>query len=237
MQMSDAARSRGTIGRDGDWWPVVIVLVTGAAAFVVSGASVSLFRDTFHYNCSWGIGGEWGADGWMCGDAIGYLMPAVRLGGMAALLLLVGVFVAMARTSIRRTVAFVVMAAVSLGWVAWWTYMGAVRDAGARPTGETGAGVWTDAVLPAVIVAIVGLMLGGIGCMTSYQWSPVVVWGGVGLTLVATAMQPGIGVGTVVSAGMLAAAGVARATGAAHPTISAERPAPGRSWPDEARPA
>ncbi len=194
-------------GRDREQWAAIAVASGGLLAFLCAGFSFGLFRETLHYNCSWGIGGEWGENGtWSCGDGIGYLVVAVGLGGMSALLLLIGLFTAIARPSPRRTIAFLALATVSLGWVAWWTFYAATVYTGPRPEGETGSGVWVMTVLPAVSLCTLGLLLGIVGSVTQRRRSATVLYSGIGLILIGTTLQPGIGVATLVSAGMLAAA-------------------------------
>jgi len=186
---------------------VIAVVLSGLLAFLVAAASFGLFRGTLHFGCSWGIGGEWGEDGtWSCGDGIGFVVVAVGLGGMSALLLFVGVLTAIARPSPLRATAYIVLATVSLGWVAWWSFYGATSYSGPRPEGETGAGLWAAAVLPGLALCALGLLAGAWGAIARRRWSPIAVWTGVGLIVVGTAVQPGIGVATLVSAGLLVAA-------------------------------
>ncbi|MBW9110024.1 hypothetical protein JNB63_04380 [Microbacterium trichothecenolyticum] len=176
-------------------------------AFVFGPWALGLVRETLHFNCSWGIGGEWGPEGsWLCADGIGYLGVAVGLGGMSALLLVVGLLVSVGRPSRGRAVAFVVLAAVSIGWIGCWTYYAATFYSTPRPAGETGWGLWVAAVLPSIILCTIGLIVGAVGALTLRRWSAVALWCGIGLAIVGTALQPGIGVATFVSSGMLAAA-------------------------------
>ncbi len=187
-------------------------MLSGASlAFILAKFSLGLARETLHFNCSWGIGGEWGVDGtWACADGIGYLFVAVILGGMSALLCLVGLLTAVTRPSRGRSVVFVSFAAVSLVWVGWWTYYAATAYTGPRPEGETGIGVWAVAVLPALLLSAVGLLSAGVGALTRHRWSLWVLWGAIALIVAGTVVQPGIGVASMVSAGLLVAAGAGR---------------------------
>lgn len=188
-------------------WAAIAVVSGGLLAFLCAGALLGLFRETLHYNCSWGVGGEWGPNGtWACGDGIGYLVVAVGLGGMSGQLLLIGLLTAIARPSPRRKVTFLTLATISLGWIAWWTFYAATTYTGPRPDGETGSDLWVVAVLPALSLCSIGLLLGIVGCVTQHRCSAVALYSGIGLILIGTALQPGIGVATLVSAGMLAAA-------------------------------
>ncbi|MGK3952478.1 hypothetical protein ACLKM7_09150 [Microbacterium sp. I2] len=190
----------------------VAVLLGGVLAFFFGWWALGLVRETLHFNCSWGIGGEWGPVGtWVCADGIGYLGVAVVLGGMSAVLVVAGLLVAVARPSRGRAVVFLVFASISLGWIGWWTYYAATFYSGSRPAGETGWGLWVAAVLPSIILCTIGLVVGAVGALTSRRWSSVASWCGAGMTIIGTALQLGLGIATFVSAGMLVAAGVGRA--------------------------
>lgn len=207
------ARSTGTEVRS-ERGPeaAVAVLLGGVLAAFFGAAVLGLVRETLHFNCSWDIGGEWGVDGsWACADGIGYLGVAVVLGGMSALLVVVGLIVAISRPSRGRSIVFLVLAAISIGWVCWWTFYAATSYSGPRPVGETGWGLWAVIVLPSVILCTIGLLVGAVGALTLRRWSLVALRCGMGLMIVGTALQLGIGIATFVSAGMLAAAGVGRA--------------------------
>lgn len=187
--------------------PAVAVVVGAVLAFLIAPASVGLFREALHNNCSWGIGGAWGHEGtWACGDGIGYLGVAFGIGGVSALLLLAGLLAAIAPPTRGRTATYLILAAISLGWFAWWSFSSTVAYTGPRPAGETGAGLWMAVVLPGLALCSLGLFVGATGCLTRRRWSSAAVWSGVGLMVMGTALQPGIGIATAVSAGMLAAA-------------------------------
>lgn len=187
------------------------VATGGVLAVAVAFASLGLVRDTLHFNCSWGIGGEWGPAGtWVCADGIGYAGVAFVFGGMSGLLLLIGLGISFARPSFGRSIAYLSLAAVSLAWVGWWTFYAATAYTGPRPVGESGQGLWVVTVLPGLTLGTLGLVVGAVGALTLRPWSRAGLWVGFSLLLVATALQPGIGVATLVSTGMVAAAGVGR---------------------------
>ncbi|MCR2816862.1 hypothetical protein [Microbacterium jiangjiandongii] len=189
----------------------VVVVLGGLLAFLFAGGSVGLVRGSLHFNCSWGIDGEWGPDGsWACADGIGYLGVVVVLGGMSGLLLLAGLLVAVARPSTGRSVVYLVFAAVSLAWVGFWTFYAATAYTGPRPDGETGVSLWISTVLLGLATCALALLVGAVGALTSRRWSPLVLWVGVGLVLLGTALTPGIAIASFVSAAMLTAAGVER---------------------------
>jgi hypothetical protein len=145
----------------------VAVLLGGVLAFVFGWWALALVRETLHFNCSWGIGGEWGPEGsWLCADGIGYLGVAVVLGGMSALLVVVGLLVSVSRPSRARAVAFVALAAISIGWIGWWTYYAATFYSGPRPAGETGWGLWVGVVLPSIILCTIGTIVAAVGALT-----------------------------------------------------------------------
>lgn len=190
----------------------VAVLLGGVLAFFSGLWALGLVRETLHFNCSWGIGGAWGPDGtWTCADGIGYLGVAVVLGGMSALLVIGGLVVALARSRHGRTPKFLVLAGISIAWTGCWTFYAATAYSGLRPTGETGSGLWAAAVLPSIILCTLGLAAGAVGALTHRRWSSIALWCGVGLMIVGTALQFGVGITTFVSAGMLVAAGMGRA--------------------------
>jgi len=189
----------------------VVIVVGGLLAFLFAGGAFALVRGTLHFGCSWGIGGEWGPDGtWVCADGIGYLGVAVVLGGMSGLLLLAGLLVAIARPSTGRSVVYLVFAAVSLAWIGFWTFYAATAYTGPRPGGETGASLWISAVLPGLATCALALLVGAVGALTSRRWSRLLLWVGVGLMLLGTALAPGMAIASFVAAAMLAAAGVQR---------------------------
>lgn len=96
------------------------VLFGGVLAVFFGFWALALVRETLHFNCSWGIGGEWGPYGtWVCADGIGYLGVAVVLGGMSALLVVTGLLVSVARPSRGRAVVFLMLAAISIAWIGW----------------------------------------------------------------------------------------------------------------------
>ena len=65
-------------------------------------------------------------------------------------------------------------------------------------------------VLPSLVLSALGLLAGAVGALTLHRWSPVALWAGVSVMLVGTTLQPGVGVASLVSGGMLAAAGAGR---------------------------
>jgi hypothetical protein len=186
-------------------------VVGGVFALLFASGSLGLVRETLHFNCSWGVGGEWGPDGtWLCADGVGYLGVAVVLGGMSGLLLLAGLLVALARPSAGRSIVYLVLAAISLTWIGMWTFYAAIAYSGPRPDGETGTGLWTATVLPGLTTCAFAIVVGAVGALTFRRWSPVVLWVGVGSMLVGTALAPGIGVATIVSGAMLVTADLGR---------------------------
>ena len=209
--MDAASPSAAAVRREQGPEAALAVLLSGILAFSLAWASLGLVRDTLHVNCSWGVGGEWGSNGtWVCADGIGYLGVAVVLGGMSAILLLAGLLTAIARPSIGRSVVYLALAAVSLAWIGWWTFYAATSYTGPRPTGETGPGLWAVTVLPGLPLCALGLLVGAVGAVMWRRWSTAALWVGVSIMLVGTMLRPGLGVATLVSAGMLAAAGVGR---------------------------
>lgn len=204
LEMGEARRER----RD---YAELAVVLGGLAAIVSSGGTLSLFRDTLHYNCSWGVGGEWGEGGtWLCADGIGYIVVAVGLGGMSALLLLVGLFVSTGRPSLLRAVTLVVFASVLLAWIGWWSFFSATAYTGPRPPGETGLGLWVETLGPSLGLCGLGLLIGVAGVAVGRRWALVGVSIGAFLMIFGTALDFGMGVSTLAAAGLLVAGGIQR---------------------------
>ena len=209
--MDAAVRSKTNAPDDRGPEAAAAVATGGVLAVALAFASLGLVRETLHFNCSWGIGGEWGPDGtWVCADGIGYAGVAVVLGGMSGVLLLIGLGMSFTRRSFFRSIVFLLLAAVSLAWIGWWTLYAATAYAGPRPVSESGQELWVATVLPSLVFGAFGLLIGAVGALTSRRWSPVALWTGVGMMLVGTALQPGVGIATLVSSGLLVAAGVGR---------------------------
>lgn len=192
-------------------YAVMAVVLGGLFAFLSSGSALYLFRDTLHYNCSYLFTGESGEAGeWVCADGIGYMVVAVGLGGMSALLLLLGLLVAIGKPSLRGAATLVVLASVSLAWIGWWSFYPATIYTGSRPPGETGLGLWMQAVAPSLAVSVLGLLIGVIGVAVGRRWSLVGATAGACLVCLGTTLQFGIGVSTLAAAGLVAAAGIQR---------------------------
>ena len=215
VEMTDSPtpseRARG-LAANAHRLPAGVYVVTGGLlAFVVAGTSVGLIRETLHFNCSWGVGGEWGPNGtWVCADGIGYLNAAITIGGVSALFLAIGLLTAVTAPSLTRSITYLALALTSVAWIGWWTYFGATFYTGPRPAGETGISVWAATVLPGVALSALGLMagaFGALGALRTRRQADIALACGVGLILIGTAIQPGIGVATFVAAGLLAAAG------------------------------
>jgi hypothetical protein len=198
----------GTLPRS---FAALAVVVGGLSAVFSSGATLPLFRDTLHYNCSWGAGGALADSGeWVCGDGLGYFGVAVGLGGMSALLLLVGLVVAAGGPSRRRAVTLIVFASGSVAWISWCGFHSATVYTGARPAGETGLGSWAEVLVPGLSLCAIGLVVGAAGVAVGRRWSLVAVTVGACLMILGTTLQLGVGVSTLAAAGLLLAAGIQR---------------------------
>jgi len=191
-------------------YAVAAVVLGGLCAFLSTGDALHLFRDTLHYNCSYLFAGESGAGEWVCADGIGYVVVVVGLGGMSAMLLLVGLFVAIGKPSRLSAATLMLLASVLLAWISWWSYYPATIYTGSRPPGETGLGLWMEAVFPSLVMSVLGLLIGVIGVAVGRRWSLVGATAGACLIVLGTALQFGIGVSTFAAAGLVVAAGVQR---------------------------
>ncbi|MBW9092338.1 hypothetical protein JNB62_01430 [Microbacterium jejuense] len=192
---------------------VWIVLAGGLSALPFGSTALSLVREQLHIGCGMGAPGSEGADTWTCSDGIGYLGIAMTLGGMWLLAVLLG---ALAAGAVRRDDAaravLVLVAGASTAWVLGFTWYGSselVQDEYAPMDGQA---YWQAAVGPAAIVAAASIVIAVVGlCVRGRLSQAAHAAAAVGI-VVATALQPGLGVNTIPAAALLAAAAV-RATG------------------------
>lgn len=183
--------------------PIAILLTLGAM-LPFSSATLGLLRDQLHYRCSLGeVGTE--AAGWTCPDGISYLVPGVVLGGTAVLLALSGLAVAalVRHDRIARvTLTLLALTAAVASLVGTRVASGGHQS---PPAGEL-IDYWMAAVLPAGVAAGVALLVAIASLALAGR--PARVLGGVAMAglLIATILQPGLGIWLLPAIGLLIAA-------------------------------
>lgn len=205
-----AARARGDEDAgDRDLATVLWSLAGGIAGALFAPVVVSLLRDELRFGCAWAAAGE-GA-GWSCGDGIGYVLPVAGLAGMALLVAAAGATLA-ARQRPRSSdpVLLAALAVVPLAWAGVWTLASVTVLARAFPPDLDPVAVWARLVLPALVIALLGVaVVVGAGSFPS-PWSAVGRVLGAVLVLVACVLQPGLLVAILPAAGLAVAAATRR---------------------------
>jgi hypothetical protein len=157
--------------------------------------------------------GSEGADTWICSDGVGYFGVAVVLGVMWLASILVGCLVAgLVRDDRSARIGLVVLATASVAWILGFTWYGAselVYDVYAPMTGEE---YWQQAVGPAAIVSSASLTAAVVGLFLRGRFAVIATAIAALGIIVATVLQPGLGITTVPAAGLLAAASIRVAT-------------------------
>lgn len=191
--------------RDAVW----VILGSGVVALVLGSAAIWLIREQLHIRCSMGRPGSEGANTWTCIDGVGYLMPAVVLGAMWFLAIIVGTLTTgLVRHDRAARVVLVLLAAASAAWILGFTRYGAgelVDDAYAPIPGEQ---YWQDAVGPAAIACGISLMVAVVGLFLRGRLAVTLTLAAAFGLVVATVLQPGLSINTVPAAGLLAAAAI-----------------------------
>lgn len=183
--------------------PIAILLSLGAI-LPFSSATLGLLRDQLHYRCSLGeVGTE--AAGWTCPDGISYLVPGVVLGGTALLVALSGLAVAaLVRHDrvARVTLTLLAVAATVSPLVGTRVASGGHQS----PPGGELIDYWAAAVLPAGVAAV--LALTAALASLALAGRPARVLGGIAAAglLIATILQPGLGMWLLPAIGLLIAA-------------------------------
>jgi hypothetical protein len=188
---------------------VWVILGSGVLALILRSAAIWLIREQLHIRCSMGRPGSEGANTWTCIDGVGYLMPAVVLGTMWFLAIIVGSLTAgLVRHDRAARVVLVLVAAASAAWILGFTHYGAselVDDAFAPIAGEQ---YWQGAVGPAAIACGVSLTVTIVGLFLRGRLAVILTLAAAFGLVVATVLQPGLSINTVPAAGLLTAAAV-----------------------------
>lgn len=207
---TDTARGADDAGRG---LAVLMVLAGALLALPCGSAAISLVREQLHISCGMGPPGSEGAETWTCSDGIGYLGVAFTLGGMWFLALLLGsLFAGVIHRGRAARIALVLLAVVATGWVLGWTWYGSSLLVDDAYSPLTGPEYWTAAIGPAALASAVALGAALVSLVFTGRAARIMCAGAAIGLVVATVLQPGLGVLTLPAAGLLAAASV-RAAG------------------------
>jgi hypothetical protein len=216
-------------GTDGAGRGLAVLMVLGGALLAIpfGSAAIGLVREQLHIRCGMGPPDSEGADTWTCSDGIGYLGVAVTLGGMWFLALALGSLLAgVVRHRRAARIGLVLLAIGATAWVLGWTWYGSSRLVDDAYSPMKGTEYWTAAVGPAALVSAVALGAALVSLLFTGR-APRIICAGAAIGLViATALQPGLGVITLPAAGLLAAASVRATGGHAQRRISPSRGTP-----------
>jgi len=196
--------------RKGDVGPrslaVWTVLGSGLLALPTGAAVIWLVREQLHIRCGMGQPGSEGADTWTCSDGIGYLGVAVTLGGMWLLAVVLGSLIAgLIRPNRAARVGLVLLAGVATGWVLGWTWYGSSELVDDAYSPMTGREYWATAVGPAALASGASFAVAIVSLLSAGRPARILCAGGALGLVVATVLQPGLGMNTIPAAGLLAA--------------------------------
>lgn len=168
----------------------ISALGVGAAIAVFTAiALLHLVRTVLHYGCEYLVGGEAGFGSWACADGIGYIFPGLSLLLPVFLVSVVGLVLMFAlRAGWARRIVLVIGAIVPLTWAFIWTLGSAQLYVGRHPDS---LGVWASAILPALSIALGGALVLAAGPIRSVRSDLIVLGLGMGLFVLAAALQPG----------------------------------------------
>jgi hypothetical protein len=196
-----------------DWEPSSAAtgafLGAGVAVAVVAGPLLLfLVRETFHYGCSWLVGGEAGNGSWTCSDGVGYIAPALGMPLPIAIALIGGAYslLFLRRRVIRSRMLFF-LALVPILSLAVMILYAAGTVARSYPDAY---GDWTRLVLPAVVLCLLGTLVLLCLPILGERGGRAGLWAGVALFAVAVVAQPMLISATVATAALAASGHAAR---------------------------
>lgn len=188
---------------------VFAILVSALLAFWPGAFAIWLIRDRLHIACEMGQPGSEGADTWTCSDGIGYLGVAVALGAIWFFTVLLGAIVAgTVRNSATARVMLVLLAVMATACVLGLTWHGSSELVHDQYSPMRGTGYWAEAVGAAAVVSAVALLVALVSLAFSGRAARVLCGVGAAGLVLATILQPGLGINLVPAAGLLAAAGI-----------------------------
>lgn len=184
--------------------------VTGGAVGLLAGSFTgTLVREQLHVLCQIVPAGSEGAGTWVCPDGISYLGAAVALGGMLALVSVAGALIA-SLVSGHRVARWLltILSALGIAGALAFTWFASSELVRGTPPGVHGTDYWIAAVLPAAAFAGAGVASSVVAASVSDRGALALAWAGAGFLLIATVLQPGLGVATLPSAGLMVACAV-----------------------------
>ena len=184
------------------------VIVVGALVGTMWGFPfVSFIRDELHIHCQMPAPGVEGAGEWACPDEISYLSTAAVFGSVWLFALVVGALIAgLARSPRMAQVGLVLLAAVAVAVNLVLTGVGSLAFVGDQHAPLSGADYWRAAVGPAALVALAGIGVALATLPSTQRLARVLPVVGAILLVLATVLQPGLGVIALLSAAILMAA-------------------------------
>ncbi len=186
-----------------------MVLAGALLALPFGSSTIGLVREQLHIRCGMGPPGSEGADTWTCSDGIGYLGVALALGAMWFLALLLGsLFAGIVRRGRAARIGLVLLAIAATAWVLGWTWYGSSRLVDDAYSPLKGPEYWTAAVGPAALLSAVALGAALVSLVFTGRAARIICAGAAIGLVVATVLQPGLGIATLPAAGLLAAASV-----------------------------
>lgn len=207
--MSAPGRKRDTDGRTIRLSAALAAITSSVVSLPLGLSAVGLLRDELHIQCSTiDMGGPGGSE-WACSDGIGYIGFGLFLFGMWLATSIAGPIIAIRVRDGRDARRFLVaLATASTAWILGGTFGAAWTLVGDELSPVKGPEFWLAAVGPSAILtsaaiaaAIIALFLAGAAARA------LLIAGGL-VIVVATALEPGIGINVLPAAGLLAAAGI-----------------------------
>ena len=169
---------------------VAALLLGATIAVVTATALMHLVRTVLHYGCDFLVGGEAGDGSWACADAIGYILPGVSLVVPVVLVAVTGVILTFGlRGRSARRIMLGLGAIAPLTWAFLWSLTAAQLYVDRHPDS---LGVWVQAVLPALVVALGGVLVLVVTPIRSPLGDGIVLGVGLALCLTSVVLQPGL---------------------------------------------
>lgn len=191
---------------------VFAILASALIAFGLGSFAIWLIRDRLHIRCGMGQAGSEGGETWTCSDGIGYLGAAVALGAIWFLTVLFGAIVAgTVRNTTNARVMLALLALMATACIFGLTWYGSSELVDDEYSPLTGTGYWIEAVGAAAVVSAIALLVALASLAFGGRAARVMCGGAAAGLILATILQPGLGINLIPGAGLLAAASV-RAT-------------------------
>jgi hypothetical protein len=184
-------------------------IAASVAALPVGLSAIGLLRDELHIRCSTiDMGGPGGSE-WACSDGIGYIGFGTFLFVMWLATAIAGPIIAIGVRDGRDARRFLVaLATVSAMWILGGSFGGAATLVDDELSPVKGPEFWVAAVGTSAIIAFAAIAAAIIGLFLKGVAARVLLIAGALVIVIATALEPGIGINALPAAGLLAAAGI-----------------------------